>query len=244
MSAMPKKVPHFNREKSNVSIASYIQKLHNRFPTMNIRIFHFNPIQVNTYVLSDDDGEAVIVDPGNCEPRENEMLRAYITDHNLLVKYILSTHPHIDHILGNDWCVKEYRVPLCMHAAGLSIYEQAFAYAAAFGIDAGSFPPPTLYLKDGDVMHYGCQRLQVLYTPGHCDGSITFYDPENRFVLCGDLIFENSIGRFDLPTGNENILLNTIKEKIMSLGDDVKIYPGHGDATTVGNERIHNPYLK
>lgn len=212
---------------------------------MQVKIFQFNPIQVNTYVLSDDTGEAVIVDPGNYNAREDEMLRRHIFDNNLFVKYILNTHPHIDHILGNRWSVDEYRAPLCMHAAGKPIYGQAAAYAAVFGIDIDNgFPLPEQFLEEGDIVRYGRQQLQVLYTPGHCNGSITFYDPENRFVLCGDLIFKGSIGRYDLPTGDGKMLLKMINEKIMTLSDDVKIYSGHGDSTTVGYEKSHNLYLK
>lgn len=212
---------------------------------MTIRTFHFNPIQVNTMVLADEEtGEAVIVDPGNCNLYEDSQLREYINEHNLLVKYIINTHPHIDHIAGNDWCVKEYRVPLYFHAAGMPIYEKAFAYAAAFGIEQSAFPLPTAFLKEDDVIRFGNHQLQVLYTPGHCDGSVSFWDKVDKFVICGDLIFEGGVGRSDLPTGNEELLLQMIREKIMVLDNETVIYPGHGPQTTVGHEKINNPYIQ
>lgn len=194
-------------------------------------------------VLHDESGEAVIVDPGNCASYEDAQLQEYIRQHQLTVKYIVNTHPHIDHIAGNAWCVQTYGAPLCGHNAGMAIYDKAFAYAAAFGMHIDTLPYPTLFLKEGDELHFGQQCLQVLYTPGHCDGSISLYDANNKYVICGDLIFEGSVGRADLPTGNASLLIDMINQKIMTLDDDVAIYPGHGDSTTVGNERKSNPYL-
>lgn len=194
-------------------------------------------------VLHDESGEAIIVDPGNCAAYEDAQLQEYIQQHRLTVKYIVNTHPHIDHIAGNSWCVKEYNVPLCCHQAGMSIYKKAFAYGAAFGIVIEDMPDPTLFLNENDELHFGEQCLKILYTPGHCDGSISLYDDRNQYVICGDLIFEGSVGRSDLPTGNCSLLLEMIRTKIMTLDDNVTIYPGHGDVTTVGNEKQHNPYL-
>lgn len=242
---MPKPATHSDMEKKHIDLKDFINKLTIITHTMSIRIFHFNPIQVNTIVLSDNEsGEAVIIDPGNCNLCEDSQLQEYIHEHNLLVKYILNTHPHIDHIAGNDWCVKEYRVPLRFHAAGMPIYEKAFAYAAAFGIEQAAFPLPTTFIKEGDVIKFGHQQLEVLYTPGHCDGSVSFLNRAEKYLICGDLIFEGSVGRSDLPTGNGELLLQMIREKIMVLEDEITIYPGHGDATTVGNEKLNNPYLQ
>lgn len=210
---------------------------------MTIRTFHFNPIQVNTMVLHDETGEAIIVDPGNSASYEDEQLREYIQQHQLVVKCIVNTHPHIDHIAGNPWCVKEYGAPLCMHEAGMVIYDKAYAYGAAFGLPADNMPQPTRFLTHGDSIRFGNQELHVLYTPGHCDGSICLYDKKNKFVISGDLIFEGSVGRSDLPTGDGYVLLQSIQNNILSLDDEVTIYPGHGGTTTVGNERLYNPFF-
>lgn len=210
---------------------------------MEIKTFHFNPIMVNTYLLSDETGEAVIVDPGNCQTYEDEQIREYVSAKNLKIKYIINTHPHIDHIAGNPWCMAEYHPELLMHEAGMPIYNKAFAYAAAFGLETEKMPAPDRFLQEGDVVTFGNQQLKVLYTPGHCDGSICLYSADNNLIITGDLIFELSVGRSDLPTGNEALLQQSIREKILPLPDEVTILSGHGDPTTVGRERRGNPYL-
>lgn len=231
-------------EKKQISLSNFIRQLTRTMDDLTIRTFHFNPIMVNTMVLHDDTGDAVIVDPGNCQMHEDEQLRDYIREHNLVVKYIINTHPHVDHIAGNPWCVKEYRAPLCCHEAGMPIYERADAYGVAFGLILDPMPQPSIFLEEGEYIKFGNQTLQVLYTPGHCAGSITLHDARHKFVICGDLLFEGSVGRADLPTGDMQQLLNSIRDNILTLDDETIVYPGHGGATTVGNERNHNIYLK
>lgn len=230
--------------KIHLSLSDYINSLTVKTQGMTIRIFHFNPIQVNTLVLHDESGEAIIVDPGNCQTYEDSQLQDYIKEHKLTVKYIINTHPHIDHIAGNRWCVDAFLAPLCCHEAGMPIYNKAYAYGAAFGIPADNMPSPNVFLKEHDEIRFGNQILTILYTPGHCDGSISLYDASNKFVICGDLIFEGSVGRSDLPTGNASLLIQMLQEKILPLDDDTTIYPGHGPATTVGQEKQYNPYLQ
>lgn len=214
-----------------------------KFVNMDIKTFHFNPIMVNTYILSDETGEAVIVDPGNCQSYEDAQIRDYVASKNLKIKYIINTHPHIDHIAGNPWCVSEYHPELLMHEAGMPIYNKAFAYAVAFGLEIEKMPDPDQFLKEGDVVTFGNQQLSVSYTPGHCDGSICLYSADNKVIITGDLIFEQCVGRSDLPSGNEALLQQSIREKILTLDDDVTILSGHGDSTTVGRERHSNPYI-
>ena len=229
--------------KKHKTLNEMIKQSQLKFVNMDIKTFHFNPIMVNTYILSDETGEAVIVDPGNCRMYEDEQIRDYVKTKNLKIKYIINTHPHIDHIAGNPWCVSKYQAELLMHEAGMPIYNKSFAYAAAFGLDVSEMPAPDRFLKEGDEIMFGNQRLTVLYTPGHCDGSICLYNIDNQFVITGDLIFELSVGRSDLPTGSESLLLQSIREKILTLPDEVKLFPGHGDPTTVGRERRQNPFL-
>lgn len=231
-------------QKKRTTLSGYIRDLTRNYNTMTIRTFHFNPIMVNTLVLHDESGEAVIVDPGNCSSFEDAQLQDYVSSHQLTVKYIINTHPHIDHIAGNGWCVREFKAPLLCHQAGMPIYNKAYAYGAAFGIMADNMPAPDRFLNEGDEIRFGSQCLQVLYTPGHCDGSVSLFDAANGYVICGDLIFEGSVGRADLPTGNMKTLLEMIKNKILPLGDDVIIYPGHGNTTSIGNERVNNFYIQ
>ena len=242
MSPTPKRLP-FKLLKKHKSLHELVGKSKLKIVNMEIKTFHFNPIMVNTYILSDETGEAVIVDPGNCQIYEDEQIRDYVVSKNLKIKYLINTHPHIDHIAGNPWCVAEYHPQVLLHEAGMPIYKKAYAYAAAFGLDVEKMPEPNQYLKEGDVVTFGNQQLKVFYTPGHCDGSICLYSADNKLIFTGDLIFELSVGRSDLPTGNEALLQQSIREKILTLDDEVMILSGHGDPTTVGRERKGNPYL-
>lgn len=242
MSRIPRELP-FKLLKKHKTLRELVEQSQLKFVNMEIKTFHFNPIMVNTYILSDETGEAIIVDPGNCQTYEDEQIREYVASRNLKIKYIINTHPHIDHIAGNPWCVAEYHPELLMHEAGMSIYNKAYAYAVAFGLSIDSMPQPDRYLREGDEVLFGNQRLKVFYTPGHCDGSICLYSAENKLIITGDLIFEMCVGRSDLPTGNEALLQQSIQTAIFTLEDDVTILSGHGGPTTVGQERRDNPYI-
>ncbi|MCL2434941.1 MAG: MBL fold metallo-hydrolase [Lentimicrobiaceae bacterium] len=210
---------------------------------LNIRIFHFNMIQVNTLVCYDETRSGVIVDPGMSSAEEQQMLLNFITKENIDVKFVINTHPHIDHVLGNDFCVKEFNAPLVMHEAGLPIYKNAASHAISFGFPVFHYPKPDLFLSDGEALHFGNQIWKVLYTPGHVDGSICLYDEKNKLVIVGDVLFAGSIGRTDLPTGNFHQLIQSIKEKLLTLEDETLVIPGHAETTTMGKEKMYNPYL-
>jgi glyoxylase-like metal-dependent hydrolase (beta-lactamase superfamily II) len=237
---------HFERKqiiKKKISIKEFMEKLKIEINDLKIRIFHFNFIQVNTYVLYDDTKEAVIIDPGNYVEKESQQLKDFIDSECLTVKYIVNTHPHIDHIFGNDYCRNHFSALLLQHKAGEVVYENANEYLVSFKIAPFVFPPADRYVEADDVISYGHQQLKVLYTPGHCDGSISLYDAKNKLVFTGDVLFEESIGRTDLPTGNQKLLLQSIHDHLLTLDDDVAVYSGHGDATTIGKEKLSNPYL-
>lgn len=233
-------------EKKKISLKQFINQLTRTMDNLTIRTFHFNPLAVNTMVLFDDSKEAVIVDPGNWSREEDEQLKEYIVKNGLKVKYILNTHPHVDHISGNWWCVEQFGAPIVAYdnADGLEVYRHASLYASVMGQVLTNTPPePTIFVKDGDEICFGHQKLQVLETPGHCIGSMCFYHREEKFIITGDLIFEYGVGRTDLPTGNTQQLMQSIQNKIFCLEDDIVLYPGHGNSTSIGNERKYNPYL-
>ncbi len=233
-----------NRKK-RATLTAIMQSISQQFNEITVRIFHFNPIMVNTLVLHDHTKEALIVDPGNCQSYEDAQLKEYLDSHGLTVKKVVNTHPHIDHIAGNPWCKHTWpNVPLYLHEAGGPIYDKAAAYAYAFGLDVEKMPAIDCTLKEGETLSFGEQRLQVLYTPGHCDGSITLYDARNGFLICGDLLFEESVGRSDLPTGNGALLVEMIKTKILTLPNDTIIIPGHGELTTIAHEQLYNPFIQ
>lgn len=210
---------------------------------LKVQAFAFNPIQVNTYVLYDETLEAIIVDPGNSCLAEDERLSSFISQEKLRVKYIINTHPHIDHIYGNPYCHEKYpEAEIMLHKAGMSIYSQAKNYCEAFGFAPVEEPMPTL-IDEWREINFGRQQLQVIYTPGHCEGSICLIDKTNRLAFTGDLLFKGSIGRSDLPTGNHQILRESLT-KLMRLMDYATVYPGHGESTTLLEEKNENPFLR
>jgi glyoxylase-like metal-dependent hydrolase (beta-lactamase superfamily II) len=208
-----------------------------------IQIFQFNSFQVNTFIIWDDTKECVIVDAGCLSQKECDVLTTFIAKNSLRPVRLLNTHYHIDHILGNKYVKDYYQLPVEAHQAGHPFWKDASVWAVSFGVNEDALVAPDAYLQDGDEIKFGHSSLKVLYTPGHADGSICFYNEDDRYVIAGDVLFHNSIGRTDLPTGNYDVLKQSIMEKLFTLPDDVTVYPGHGPKTTIGYERVNNPFL-
>ena len=209
----------------------------------HIKIFQFNSFQVNTFVIWDDSKECVIIDPGCFPEAECNVLTGFIVENGLHPVRLLNTHYHIDHILGNKFLKNHYRLSVEAHQAGNPFWTNGEIWAATFGVNEDDLVAPDAYLQDGDVVKFGHSTLKVLYTPGHADGSICFYNENDRYVIVGDVLFHTSIGRTDLPTGNYDLLKQSITEKLFTLPDDVTVYPGHGPKTTIGFEKENNPFL-
>lgn len=210
---------------------------------LTIKTFIFNPIAENTYLLYDESHEAVIIDPGNYEKYEDEALAELIKNENLSVKFILNTHPHVDHVVGNSFCKKSFVAPLLMHKNGLGVYRYAPHYCVAFGLDAPEFPSADRFFDDGDEITFGNQVLKVIYTPGHTSGCVSFYDAADNSVFVGDALFKGSIGRTDLPTGDYELLLESIRNKLFILPEETAVYSGHGETTTIFDEKRENPFF-
>jgi glyoxylase-like metal-dependent hydrolase (beta-lactamase superfamily II) len=228
--------------KKQISIKEMIEQRQTKINNLNIKIFPFNFLQVNSYLLYDDTKEAVLIDAGNAGEHEDATLSDFIAAEQLKLKYIISTHPHIDHVLGNSFCKTKYpEAQLLMHPEGMEVYKNAVAYCVAFGFDKSDFPAPDKFIEEGDTIRYGNQQLEVLYTPGHCAGSVCLLDHANNLVFVGDVLFDDGIGRTDLPTGDYNLLIHNITTKLFTLNDDMRVYTGHGFSTTIGKERVSNP---
>lgn len=210
---------------------------------MQIKKFVFNPFQVNTYLLYDQSGECVIIDAACAESREEEELYHFIRNKGLKPVYLLSTHQHIDHILGNDYVSETYDLPLTAHADGLVYLTNALEYAQSFGLKLGKVCQPTRFLEDEQTIRFGQSSLKVLHTPGHALGSVCFLSEEDGFVIAGDVLFYQSIGRTDLPGGDYDVLKQSIWGKLFVLPDDTIVYPGHGPETTIGSEKESNPFV-
>ncbi len=209
---------------------------------MEIRSFTFNPFQTNCFIVHDQ-GEAVIVDAASSTPAEHAEIEQYVEENQLQVRHLLLTHGHIDHIFGCTHLSERFGMPFKLHAEDVPLLERAEDQAAMFGIPLDRPQEVDGSIKEGDKVQFGGVTWRVLHTPGHSPGSIAFYDEAARVVLSGDVLFAGSIGRTDLWKGSLPILMESIFQKLLPLGDDIRVYSGHGPVTTIKDERRHNPFL-
>ena len=200
---------------------------------IKIKIFPQNIYQMNTYLLHDETGEGVLIDAGNSSDEELQQIVDYTVQESIILKKLLNTHAHIDHVVGNDAIIKQFDVELYAHKAGLIFYKTVGEYGASLGIKIDHTHLPDVYIEDGDVIEFGNTKLKVLYTPGHADGSVCFYSEADGIVMVGDVLFQQSIGRTDLPTGDYDLLIDRIRTKLYTLPDDTDVYPGHGPSTRI-----------
>ncbi len=212
---------------------------------ITVKKFTFNPFQENTYVLFDETKECLIIDPGCYEPLEQEELTSFVAQNELKVTKLLSTHSHIDHVLGNKFVMEKYGVDLFIHSKDLETLTSVETYAASYGfMNYSACTVPSNFLKEGESVAWGNSSLEIRFVPGHAPGHVVFVANEEKFIINGDCLFQGSIGRTDLPGGDHQTLLDSIKRELFSLPDDFVVYCGHGPETTIGNEKLHNPFLK
>jgi hydroxyacylglutathione hydrolase len=209
---------------------------------LSIQVFTFNPFQENTYVLHDETKEAVIIDPGCYEADEKEELEEFIENKGLKVIMLLNTHGHIDHVLGNAFVKDRFKVKLYIHKKDEPVMKAVSAYASNYGFYQYQEATVDDYLEENHVISFGDQQFKILFVPGHSPGHVAFYNEKEKVVIGGDVLFQNSIGRTDLPGGNFDTLIKSIHEKLFTLPDDVVVYPGHGPKTSIGYEKINNPF--
>lgn len=203
----------------------------------------YNPFAENTYVVFDDHSkQALIVDPGCNSPEEESDLAMEVARLRLTPVAVVNTHCHMDHVFGNAFAVSHWKVPLWCHRSDLFLLERLPELAVVWGVNAKPSPRPSRFLEDGDEILLGSSKLRVIHAPGHSPGHIVLFAPEEKFLICGDVLFAGSIGRTDLPGGNYTQLMQSI-EKLIRLGDEVRVYPGHGEPTTIGVERATNPFI-
>lgn len=209
---------------------------------ISIQSFVFNPFQENSYVVYDDTKEAVIVDPGCYDEDEKKELADFVAGNNLEIKMLLNTHCHIDHVLGNHFVKEKFKTQLYIHKTEEFVLNAQKVLAPHYGMHGYEEARPDFFLKEGDSVRFGSQEFSVLFVPGHSPGHIAFYSQREKVVLAGDVLFQNSIGRTDLPGGNFDTLINSIHQKLFTLPDDVIVYPGHGGTTSIGIEKRTNPF--
>lgn len=210
---------------------------------ISIHFFTFGPFQENTYVLFDETKECIIIDPGCYDSAERAELAAFITDKNLKPVRLINTHCHLDHVFGNGFVAEKYNLKLEINKHDQPVLDSFLKTCSLYGLNAEPSPAPSVYLNEGDKITFGNSTLEILFTPGHSPGSITFYNKEQKFMIAGDVLFYGSIGRTDLPGGSFETLISSIKDKLFPLGDDFKVFSGHGPETNIGFERKNNPFL-
>lgn len=209
-----------------------------------LKSFTFNPFQQNTYLLYDDEGTAFLVDAGNYTASEHAALKDFMEEKKLTLKRFLLTHAHIDHVLGASFILDTWGLLPEMHENEKFFIDRMAQSASNYGLIFEQAPMAEKFLEEGDVVQLGNYAFECIFTPGHSPGSISFYNKENKLLLGGDVLFRGSIGRTDLPLGDHETLIKSIREKLFVLGDDVKVYSGHGPSTTIGFEKQNNPYLR
>lgn len=211
---------------------------------LHIKAFTFNPVQENTYVVYNDAGAACIIDPGCYFSSEEAALKNFVKENALKPLYLLNTHCHLDHIFGNRFVQKEWNVTLHIHPDEKQLLDLGPVQGQMWQLPFDNYDGDIHYINEGDVIQLGDETLEILLTPGHAPGHLCFYSAAHRFVIGGDVLFEGSIGRTDLPGGDFATLEKSIKTKLYTLPPDVTVYPGHGNPTTIGTEMKTNPFVK
>ena len=210
---------------------------------MTIEALVFNPFYENTYIISDEDKHAIIVDPGCYEAYEQEKIKQYIDQHDLTVKLILNTHCHIDHILGNAFLKETYGAPLWVPEGEARMLAAAPEISLKYGFSHFQSTEADRYIGT-DPIAINNLKFEVRLAPGHSPGHLVFYNAQEKVLIGGDVLFRESIGRTDLPGGDHQQLLESIRSELFSLPDDTTVYSGHGPITNIGYEKTHNPFVK
>lgn len=211
---------------------------------LSIHRFEFNPVQENTYVLYNGQGDCAIIDPGCYYGSERRQLKAFIEAKKLRPEYLINTHCHLDHVFGNQFVSETWNLPLHLHETEKMVLAFAPKSAEMYGLPFDNYNGEMICLNEGDVITLGDDALSVLLTPGHSPASLSFYCQKDGFLISGDVLFSGSIGRTDLPGGSFEELEKSIKTKLYTLPEETKVYPGHGRGTTIGFEKYNNPFVR
>jgi len=211
---------------------------------LQIKSFVFSPIQENTYLLHNELKECIIIDPGCYFDEEKNALKDFIYKTGLKPKLLLNTHCHLDHVFGNKFINETYGLTLHLHEKEKQVLSFAPTSGLMYNMPFDNYAGEFILLKEGDKILLGEDELKVIEAPGHSPGSICFYSNKQHFVIGGDVLFQQSIGRTDLPGGNHQTLLNSIRQKLFVLPDQTIVYSGHGEPTSIGEEKLYNPFLQ
>jgi glyoxylase-like metal-dependent hydrolase (beta-lactamase superfamily II) len=210
---------------------------------ITVKTFVFNLFQENTYIIFDETKECAIIDPGCYNQPEVQKLNHFISAQNLKPVRLINTHGHVDHVLGIAKISKEYNLVPEFHSDEVYLLDNAIEHGLMFGFNVEPLPERINFFKENSPVKFGNSSLEVIHVPGHSKGSVALFSASDKIVFTGDVLFKDSIGRTDLEGGDYDILMNSIFKKILTLGDDVVVFPGHGPSTTIGIEKLNNPFL-
>ena len=210
---------------------------------LQVKSFVFSPIQENTYVVFNEFNQCIVIDPGCYFDGEKETLKNFIQQKSLTPLMLLNTHCHLDHVFGNKFVAENYQLTLQLHQKEKLVLSYAPTAGLMYNMPFDNYAGEFIELKEGDKILLGEDELEIVETPGHSPGSICFYCGKQGFLIGGDVLFKGSIGRTDLPMGDYETLIKSIKQKLFLLPDNVIVYSGHGEETTIGKEKIFNPFV-
>lgn len=204
----------------------------------------FGPFAENTYLISDEDGNTILIDPGMYYPEENAKFLEYLQAHQLKPTRLILTHAHLDHVFGVNWVHTVYGLTPEHNKREVPVYASAQAVANRYGLTMDTLIPAKIGLVESTSFTFGGEQFEILLAPGHSPGSVCFYNRNEKYIISGDVLFQGSIGRTDLPGGDYNTLMRSIQSQLLTLEDDVVVYSGHGAVTTIGQERRSNEHLQ
>jgi len=210
---------------------------------ITIQTFVFNPFSENTYILYDETKECVIIDPGCFDNKEQDEIIGFINSNNLIPKHILITHGHIDHVLGINYLKNKLNIPIGVPKEEESTYNAVPSYASSYGFEAYEHTPADYLINENEEVKFGNSSLKTIFVPGHSAGHAAFLNVEENICIGGDILFNGSIGRVDLPGGDFDTLISNIKNKLFTLNETMVVYPGHGPTTTIKQEKTSNPFF-
>ena len=210
---------------------------------LKIKSFEFSPIQENTYIVYNEFNDCAIIDPGCYFDDEKDELAAYIDKMGLKPRMLLNTHCHLDHVFGNKFVAEKFGLTLHLHENEKPVLAFAASSGLIYNLPFDNYAGEFVFLNDNETIKLGNDELKVLLTPGHSPGSLGFYCKDENFVISGDALFYRSIGRTDLPLGDHSTLLKSIRERLFTLPDEVIVYSGHGQPTSIGEEKRYNPFF-
>ena len=209
----------------------------------NVKIFQFNPLQENTYIVFNKEKQCIIVDPGCYTDQERDQLERFVDENELHPVMLMNTHCHLDHVFGNKFIAETYGLELYIHEGEKRVLEMAPTSGLMWNLPFDNYAGNIHKLIPGEFISLGKDKLEILFTPGHSPASLSFYSKQDGYVIAGDVLFRESVGRTDLPGGDPEVLSKSIKEVLYQLPNETLVYSGHGISTTIGHEKAHNPYV-